>query len=416
MNENVKQDINFLDRPLWMQTTVKDTKEITRWEDPDGYKFECAGYVPGKVDMILLYYLMLESQNRNWDDTLILTRYAILNGCGMAVGKYQKDRLKQALETWKRTTISFSGTFYSGKKYHDMEFGVIDDWAARESDNRLEVRFNRRWIEKIKNSEFFKYVSFTQMKTLRSPLALRLYEILVKSFYKRTAWEIGVMKLAGKIPMTEKYPAHVIPKIKTAAKRITEKTDLGVSVKVKGKRGDQTFTFSRLERKKPVQGDLFTDAPPPELPDNVMQKLPAGDRVSCQKICQEITARDGVDGLRFYIEKAVGRKKADRSSTSGYLKTIFDMDLYGDVRAAKQAAADQAKADYQKQLEQAAADRQEQGKAQAGREALARLKDQDPERYQALRQQVAGDMGIDLDRLKRGENLKLDLGIIGLIT
>ncbi|MCA1793671.1 MAG: replication initiator protein A [Desulfobacteraceae bacterium] len=347
MDENVKQDINFLDRPLWMQTTVKDTTEIIRWEDPDGYRFECAGYVPGKVDMIFLYYLMLESQNKNWSDVLVLSRYAVLNGCSMAVGKYQKDRLKQALETWKRTTISFSGTFYSGKKYHDMEFGVIDDWAARESDNRLEIRFNRRWIEKIKNSEFFKYVSFTQMKTLRSPLALRLYEILVKSFYRRDTWEIGVMKLAGKIPMPEKYPAHVIPKVKAAVKRISEKTDLQVHITVKGSRGDQVFTFTRTEKQKPVQGDLFTTSAPLPLPDDVMQMLPAPDRVTCQKICQDIMVQDGVDGLKFYLAKSAGRKQTDRKNTAGYLKTIFDMDLYADVKAGKQqekaAAIDELK-------------------------------------------------------------------------
>ncbi len=417
MDENVKQDINFLDRPLWMQTTVKDTREIVTWEDPDGYKFECAGYAPGKVDMLILYYLMLESQNRNWDDTLILTRYAILNGCGMAVGKYQKDRLKQALETWKRTTISFSGTFYSGKKYHDMEFGVIEDWAARESDNRLEIRFNRRWIEKIKNSEFFKYVSFTQMKTLRSPLALRLYEILVKSFFKRTTWEIDALKLAAKVPMIEKYFADIVPRVKTATKRVSEKTDLNVKVEVvKQGRGKGKFIFTRLPKKKPVQGDLFTAAPPPELPDDVMGKLPAGDRVSCREICQDIITRDGVDGLRFYIDKAVTRKQSDRSNTSGYMKTIFDIDLYADVKAAKKAATDQAMAELQQQQEQAARDHQEQDRAKAGREALKRLKDQEPERYQQLRQQVADNLGIDLDRMKRGDNLTVDLGVIEMIA
>jgi hypothetical protein len=414
--DKIRQDVNFLEHPLWMQKTQKDTGVVVKWTDHDGYVFEAAGGVPGKVDVLFLYYLMRESQHKNWDDTLTMTRYQVLNSCGMNTGKSERERLKQSLDIWKRVTLTFSGTFYSGQEYHHMSFGILDEWRERKKDNRLEIRLNKSWIEKIRNSDFFKYVSFTQMKTLRSPLALRLYEILVKSFYRRTTWEIGVMKLAGKVPMIEKYPAHVIPKVKTAIKRITEKTDLCVSVKVKGKRGDQVFIFTRLPKQKPVQGDLFTAAPPPELPDDVMQKLPAGDRVSCQEICQDIITRDGVDGLRFYIDKAVGRKQSGRSNTSGYLKTVFDLDLYGDVKAAKKAATDQARADLQKQQEQAAADHQEQDRAKAGRAALAKLKEHDPERYQALRQKVAGDLGIDLDRMKRGESLTVDLGIIEMIT
>jgi hypothetical protein len=417
MREEVKQDINFLDKPLWMQTTVKDTKEIITWEDQEGYKFECAGYAPGKVDMLILYFLMLESQNRNWGDKLVLTQYAVLNGCGMVMGKRQRERLKQALEAWRRTTISFSGTWYSGKKYHDMEFGIVEYWAIREKDKKLEIRLNQNWIEKIRQSEFFKYVSFTQMKSIRSPLALRLYEILVKSFFRRTTWEIDALKLAAKIPMSEKYFADITPKIKTATKRVSEKTDLNVKVAVvKQGRGKGKFIFTRLETKKPVQGELFTAAPPPELPENVMQKLPARDRVACQKICQEIIARDGADGLRFYIGKAVGRKQSDRSNTSGYLKTIFEMDLYADVKAAKRAAVDQARADLREQQEVEARDCQEQERAKAGREALAKLKERNPERYRQLRQQVAGNLGIDLGRMKRGDSLNIDLGIAEIIS
>jgi hypothetical protein len=33
----------------------------------------------------------------------------------------------------------------------------------------------------------------------------------------------------------------------------------------------------------------------------------------------------------------VTRKQSDRINTSGYLKTLFDMDLYADVKAAKKA-------------------------------------------------------------------------------
>jgi hypothetical protein len=412
----VKQDLNLLEYPMWMQQPKKETSEVVKWVDRDGYVFKAAGGVPGKVDMLILYYLMLESQNRNWDDRMVLSRYQILTGCGMGVSKPMMDRLKQSLEKWKNVVLAFSGTWYSGKAYHDMQFGIVDYWGIREKDNKLEIRLNLEWIEKVRASDFFRHISFAQMKTLRSPLALRLYEILIKTFHHRDQWEIDVLKLAAKIPMQEKYFSDIAPKIEAAARRVSDKTELAVKVKtVKQGRGKGKFIFTRLPKQKPVQGDLFTAAPPPELPDDVMGKLPAGDRVSCQEICQDIITRDGVDGLRFYIDKAVGRKQSGRSNTSGYLKTVFDLDLYGDVKAAKKAATDQARADLQKQQKQAAADHQEQDRAKAGRAALAKLKEHDPERYQALRQKIAGDLGIDLDRMKRGESLTVDLGVIEMI-
>ncbi len=266
MEKSIKQDINFLENPLWMQTAKKPNRELVIWEDNDGYVFEAARGVPGKVDVLILYSLLLECQNNNWSDTLYMSRYQILKGCDMNVGKPEQERLKQALEAWKRVTISFSGTFYSGKAYHYMEFGIIDDWGIRKEDHKIEIRLNRKWIEKIRKSEFFKYVSFVQMRSLRSPLALRLYEILIKVFYKRTTWEIDALKLAEKIPMAEKYFSDIAPKIEAATKRISDKTDLNIVVEViREGRGKGKFYFKKIDKQKPYQQNLFPEFDEKEL-------------------------------------------------------------------------------------------------------------------------------------------------------
>ncbi|MGD9639579.1 MAG: replication initiator protein A, partial [Alphaproteobacteria bacterium] len=250
MNDNIKQDINFLEYPLWMQSAQVASDTVVRWEDRDGYHFEASRGVPSKVDMLFLYYIMLESQNNNWNTVVSCSRYKILNACGMSPSKEKRDRLIRSLEAWKRVTVSFSGTFYTGTGYKFLEFGIINDWGVREKDNYLEIELNKKWIEKIKQSEFFKYLSFEHMKRLRSPLALRLYEILVKTFYKRDVWEIDVLKLAEKIPMAEKYFADVVPKIEAATKRIKEKTELNITVKViKHSRGQGKFIFTKKEKK-----------------------------------------------------------------------------------------------------------------------------------------------------------------------
>lgn len=424
MNDTIKQDINFLEHPLWMQETKKATGQIVKWEDQDGYIFEASGGVPGKVDMLFLYYFMLEAQNHNWADKLTLSRYQILKGCGMNVGKSQRDRLKQSLEIWKRVIVAFSGTFYSGKKYHYMEFGVIDDWAAREKDNKLEIRFNQRWLEKIKQSEFFKYISFTQMKALRSPLALRLYEILVKTFYQRDTWEIDALKLAAKIPMEKKYFADIAPRIQAATKRISDKTELSVKIEViKQGRGKGKFVFTREPNRKPQQQDLFPDQQQPDIltetPAEVLGLIPQGERVKSMDIVREIFSRDGADGLQFYLEKCNSRKKTDSGSYGGYLKTISDLNLYADYLADKEVLNAQVRTEQEERLQQFQKEQEavlEQQKRQAEREALDRLKVENLGQYQSLRRRAAESLGIDMEHLKRGERLKLDFAMLAMMN
>jgi hypothetical protein len=260
MNDKIKQDINFLEYPLWMQSLEKPTGRVMIWKDRDGYTFESTRGTPSKVDMLFLYFILGESQSSNWSEAVTFSRYKIFNACGMNVGQKDRARLVESLEIWKRVTVSFSGTFYTGTEYQCLEFGIIDGWGIRENDKKIQVKLNSLWLEKIKQSEFFKYISFTQMKSLRSPLALRLYEILIKTFYKRSCWEIDIHRLAEKIPMKEKYVAHITPKIESAVKRIREKTELNVTVKkVKQERGKGKFIFKLSKSRKPLQQELFTD-------------------------------------------------------------------------------------------------------------------------------------------------------------
>ena len=245
MNDKIKQDINFLEYPIW-QPAQRNQPERSKFTNIEGYKYEASGGIPSKVDMQFLYSMLHLSQSKNWNYELIFSEYYILNFCGMAPSKERKKRFKESLEKWKRVTISFSGTFYDNKEYLYMEFGIIDSWKIQKNDNKLKISLNKDWVQKVKNSKFFKYISFDQIKKLKSPLALRLYEILCKTFFQRTSWEINVLKLAQKIPMSEIYFSDIVPKIKAATKRITEKTDLNISLKViKQGRGKGKFIFTK---------------------------------------------------------------------------------------------------------------------------------------------------------------------------
>ncbi|MFH1674772.1 MAG: hypothetical protein ABIF87_15320, partial [Pseudomonadota bacterium] len=97
---------------------------------------------------------------------------------------------------------------------------------------------------KIKHSNFFKMIDFYGVRELRSPLAIRLYEILLKSFQGRDIWETDALKLAKKIPLAEKYASHIVFKIRRALKQIEKYTSLNVSLTVRRpKRGKAILVF-----------------------------------------------------------------------------------------------------------------------------------------------------------------------------
>ncbi len=272
----IKQDINMLEYPLWMQdeklpSKIPEDKGFI-WQDREGYVYRCGYKVPTKLDIIYLMYLLYRSQQEGWKEEIELSRYEILRSCGYSSCRpADYERLEDSLERWKMVGIKFQGTFYDGKKYIALSFGVIDTWKIDEQTKRLRIRFNKEWLTRIKNSSYFKYLNFDQIRALRSPLAMRLYEVLIKSFQNRDEWTIEAKKLAQKIPMKERAVAHIIPKIKAAVNRINAKSNLRVSLYIKRpQRGQAIFTFKRLSEESVEPFILETGT---QGGEEVLQKL-----------------------------------------------------------------------------------------------------------------------------------------------
>lgn len=321
--KNFKHDVNFLNNPLWIPN-ARAVNTGQNWVDNDGFVYSCAGSPPAKADIVFLYYLLYESQENDWATTITLPHYKILSSCGMKAGKQNKDRLQESMSRWKRVTLSFKGTFYDGKKYKIKEFSIINDWHVVDGDDKkITIEFNTSWLEKIKSSSFFKFVSFDQLKRIKSPIALRLYEILTKTFYKRSEWEIGVHKLADKIPMAETQYSHIVPKIKTAISKINDNvSDIQVELNViKQGRNQGKFIFRKAT---PCEKQQISQAPSPsrstKIPQNIINKIPEKHRVSCLSLCMEILETYGEDGLEFYIDMT---NKSNPSRNYGGMLAYF---------------------------------------------------------------------------------------------
>ncbi len=253
--EMIRHSINLLEYPLWFQDEklASASEDGFIWKDIEGYIYRCGYKTPVKTDVIFLLYLLLQSQQADYTQVVTISRYQILHSCGLKMNSKSYERLADSLERWKMVGIKFSGSFYDGKAYQTINFGVIDSWEIDKVTKNLKVYFSPKFIEMMLGKGFFKYINFSEFKQLHSPLATRLYEILCKSFHGRDIWEIDAVKLAEKIPMKERYPAHIIPKIQTAVSRINQCTQTTFSITPRQiSRGHTILAFQKTEQLKPV--------------------------------------------------------------------------------------------------------------------------------------------------------------------
>jgi hypothetical protein len=253
----VKQDINFLDKPLWFQDCRNSGLGFV-WKDIDGYEYRTSYKLPDKVDALILLYLLMKSQRFNYTDKLELSRYEILKECGFLKNNREQyyDRLEDSLKRWHNVSISFKGTFYDGNKYIAIGFHIIDSYKINEETKNIEIVFNEDWLCKIKESSFFKYISFEQYKALKRPISRRLFEILCKTFKERDTWSIHLTKLGTKLTIygrtietkseskTIIYASDVLVAIKPAINEINKLFQTSEGAKTFNIHPDDMFTIS----------------------------------------------------------------------------------------------------------------------------------------------------------------------------
>lgn len=276
----IKQDLNFMENPLWFQ----DEKMAQRsekgfvWQDKDGFLFRAGYKPPVKTDAIFLLYLLHLSQQTGWKEEIDLSRHQIIKGCGMTVDSKWYVRLEESLRRWAHVKIEFHGTFYDKTEYISMMFGIIDSWEIERKTKKLRVRFSPNYLLKMRESAYFRYIDFNQIKSLRSPLATRLYEILVKMFQARNVWEIDALKLAQKIPMAERYASDVVIKVGPAVRRIAKHTDLNITFDTRKKaRGETILIFTKHEKAASVSSTPLRPAGGlPSTPEPKQPSLPLG--------------------------------------------------------------------------------------------------------------------------------------------
>jgi hypothetical protein len=225
-NKPVKQNVNFLDRALFMPSRKLARRSV--YTDDNGFHIRSTdGYsLPTAYDMAFMLFLLSRAQKK--DSTVIRfnSMYEMMKEFGMTFGSNNIERVRSSLWKWYYTSMKFDkGTFYDAytRTHNDccLAFHVISNLRISENGIRISIDgdFYRESITKY--SRLFKNLD-TIKRLAEFPYALRLFFILSKSFHGRDEWCIKLINLLDKmgIEYNPRFNSRVMEQLDKAIKRL----------------------------------------------------------------------------------------------------------------------------------------------------------------------------------------------------
>lgn len=233
------------------------------------------------------------TKDGQWNATVDgLTVGRFLNLCDGTPKPSQKAyaRFKETLRRWMNVKIRFHGSFRDGTDkngkaiYCDSEIHVIDNYKIRRGGNAtFTVNFNSDFIRLLRDSKFYSWISSKEYSQMNSPVAIRLFEILEKSYHRpvsrekenRPVFSIEATELGAMIPLKETYPSQILRKVEHAFKQVEEATNGRYELQVRKEKPKRTFFDFYLNPKKKYKPFRFLDITNPAMPlsDNVLDNV-----------------------------------------------------------------------------------------------------------------------------------------------
>jgi hypothetical protein len=321
-NELVKQDINFMENPLWV-LSEHPQKELRINNDRGEFIIKSGHNLPERTDINFLLYLLKVSQKSGYVQKLELTRYEILTECELNRSEINYNRLEESLKRWKFVGIEFKGTFYDNKAYSTKAFGIINEYSIDKETKKLKIEFNKSFLEMVKGTNYCKYIDFKKYIRLRKPVSSRLYELLLKTFVERNEWEIEALKLAEKLTIIPKgnrdlYPADIKIMITPAIKEINEKTELRIEMESRKNDNKQLIFKFKLIKNMETEKQEQENNEIQTLID--LLKEDYRDSKALKDALKKYHARYGNDYVKYNILYA--NKKASKAY-AGFLKNAL---------------------------------------------------------------------------------------------
>lgn len=254
MSNLIKQDNNLLEYPLYalQERSLKEDIAVS-WEGNE-FKVTVGYKTPNATDMLYLYYFIKILQNNGYESSIIeVPKNHVVKALSEDGASYYYKRLRESLKVWCNVGISFEGIFYDGENYETKLFGILDN-AYIKKDGLVQVEFNKNFIDIMKNTNFYRYINFDELKRLRKPLARRLYELLKKNSSK---FSCEALRLAQKLNLKRKYPSDIKAYIIPALNEINKNTSLKIDFSCKTNQfGKSICYFKHAEIDKKITHDV----------------------------------------------------------------------------------------------------------------------------------------------------------------
>lgn len=266
------------------------------------------------------------------DRTIPFTRYQILKILGKDVSKREYDRIQQSLDRLVGTTITSKNAFWDmrTRSYVSKAFHIFDSYELyREQPGRKSahspelpmsyVVLSAFLYESIK-AGYVKNLDIEFYLRLESPLAKRLFRFLDKKAYNNRTFEIGVMRLAEKLPVHDAYPSQVKRRLDEAHRELLEQRFLADVRYDRRRDGEEkvVYTFARSRMSLPEQ--------PPAAPDPIADMLV--ERGITRTAAEELSQSFPEEHIRRQVD-AFDRLRAERSprirrNPAGYLRRAIE--------------------------------------------------------------------------------------------
>ena len=255
MKKIVKQDMNFLENPIWA-TDPQDKRNSYEIELPTGlFTFFCdPELIPNDKDALFLYYFLHQLQilsgygNQSKKLAVTINRAEMFKDLNIKASSYSYKRLEKTLEAWGKVYLTFENSFYEvrenkdndkpekvrtrkTKSFHILKSKNIYEEVTRvvKGDEKIikrgniKIIFDEDFVKAIDDSKFFQLLDLQVFASLKKPVARRLLEWLPKQFLRKSEVEQTAEKVFLKCRIKGKpVPSVVERKLKVVKNSLEE--------------------------------------------------------------------------------------------------------------------------------------------------------------------------------------------------
>ncbi len=265
---------NFLEYPIFSMERIRADKTIEEyiWKKKDAVgkvvveqklRVECARGIPNFYDMNVFNGIMriyVKKSGLYKKNEIHFTIYELIKEMNLPAhhGGIVKE-VRESLKRMANTTLNFENAFYQEKERITKIVHLIvriEIYEKQKGDrliNMVKVVLDDELVSSIEK-KYFNLIDFDVYKSLPSGLPRRLYEYLEKKKYRKDQFEIGIRKLAGRIPLKTKKISQLKELLEKANKELKQKEIID---DWEFKKSNIIYRFKKSERFKRIEKDLF---------------------------------------------------------------------------------------------------------------------------------------------------------------